>query len=106
MNLLKSEYSLLKKYNVSRETILDLYELENLIINKNKEINLISKKTENDIRIRHIVDSAQAIDFIDINDKKCIARFSQHLRSMPNYCPPRITVLALLRHCLPPRITV
>ena len=71
MNLLKSEYSLLKKYNVSRETILDLYELENLIISKNKEINLISKRTENDIRMRHIVDSAQAIDFIDINDEKC-----------------------------------
>ena len=36
---------------------------------KNKEINIISKKTakNNLIRERHIVDSAQIIDFVDLN---------------------------------------
>tara|TARA_B110000008_G_C16927250_1_gene547253 strand:- start:1137 stop:1697 length:561 start_codon:yes stop_codon:yes gene_type:complete len=40
-----------------------------MITEKNKEINIISKKTaENElIRGRHIVDSAQVIDFIDLN---------------------------------------
>ena len=38
------------------------------IINKNKKINLISSTTENSINTRHILDSAQTIDFIDKND--------------------------------------
>ena len=41
-----------------------------MIISKNKEINIISSKTaKNDlIRNRHIIDSAQAIDFVDLNN--------------------------------------
>jgi 16S rRNA (guanine527-N7)-methyltransferase len=40
-----------------------------MIIEKNREINIISEKTSNNeiIRIRHILDSAQIIDFIDLN---------------------------------------
>ena len=40
-----------------------------MILKKNKEINIISKKmTEKGaIRERHIIDSAQIIDFIDLN---------------------------------------
>tara|TARA_Y100001970_G_scaffold31619_1_gene39357 strand:- start:3908 stop:4462 length:555 start_codon:yes stop_codon:yes gene_type:complete len=40
-----------------------------MIASKNKKINIISKKSlENDhIRQRHIIDSAQAIDFVDLN---------------------------------------
>ena len=36
------------------------------------EINLISKKSEKFIRERHIIDCAQAIDFINKNDEKCV----------------------------------
>ena len=53
-------------FHVKRVLILNLYE----IIEKNKEINIISKETSinNIIRDRHIIDSAQAIDFIDFNN--------------------------------------
>ena len=51
--------------NVSRETLKDLDEYGNSIILKNKDINLISSSTEKSINSRHIVDSAQTIDFID-----------------------------------------
>ena len=40
------------------------------IIQKNREINLISSSTEKSINTRHIVDSAQTIDFINKNDVK------------------------------------
>jgi 16S rRNA (guanine527-N7)-methyltransferase len=63
------KYLLLEKLNVSRETFLDFESFVSMITEKNKEINIISKKTaENElIRGRHIVDSAQVIDFIDLN---------------------------------------
>ena len=40
-----------------------------MILEKNKEINLISQETakNNVFRMRHIVDSAQIIDFVDLN---------------------------------------
>src|SRR5210317_1229377 len=62
-------YSKIISLNVSRETFLDFEEFINLVIKKNSEINLISKKTrENlEIRDRHVIDSAQIIDFIDLN---------------------------------------
>ena len=56
--------------NVSRETLNELEEFSKLIILKNKTLNLISKSTEKSIKIRHIEDSAQTIDFIDKNDIK------------------------------------
>ncbi len=56
--------------NVSRETLNELEEFSKSIISKNKTLNLISKSTENSIKIRHIKDSAQTIDFIDKNDIK------------------------------------
>ena len=65
------EYSKLEPLNVSRETFPELEEFRSLILKKNKEINLISYKTEEISRERHIVDSAQIIDFIDKNDKYC-----------------------------------
>jgi len=63
------KYSLLNRLNVSRETCLDFEKFISMIIDKNKEINIISKKTAKNeiIRERHILDSAQAIDFIDLN---------------------------------------
>ena len=67
-NFLKnSKFSVL---NVSRETLKELEDYSNEIIYKNKTINLISKSTEKSIKQRHIIDSAQIIDFINKNDIK------------------------------------
>ena len=64
-------YSKLEPLNVSRETFPDLEEFRSLILAKNKEINLISSKSEDDSRERHIIDSAQIIDIIDKNMNLC-----------------------------------
>ncbi len=62
-------YSRLNNLNVSRETFLDFENYISLILEKNKKINIISKKTASKKAIieRHIIDSAQIIDFIDLN---------------------------------------
>ena len=62
-------YSKLDRLNVSRETCLDFEKFISMIESKNTVINIISKKSsENgDIRQRHIIDSAQAIEFVDLN---------------------------------------
>ena len=65
------EYSKLESLNVSRETFFDLERFRTLILEKNKELNLISKSSEHNSRERHIIDSAQVIDFIDKKDKIC-----------------------------------
>ena len=57
---------------VSRETISSLKLYEKELINTNKDLNLIGKSTIKDIWIRHFLDSAQVIDFIDKNDKTLI----------------------------------
>ena len=64
-----NSYSKLSSLNVSRETYLDFENYIHLIQKKNKEINLISQKTseKNLIIERHIIDSAQIIDFVDLN---------------------------------------
>ena len=64
-------YLILDKFNVPRETFSELDEFKDLIIEKNKEINLISQKSVSDLRKRHIIDCAQVIDLIDINSKTC-----------------------------------
>ena len=51
--------------NVSRETLKELDEYGMSVISRNKDINLISSSTEKSINTRHIIDSAQTIDFID-----------------------------------------
>ena len=63
-------YSKLDRLNVSRETCLDFEKFISMIESKNRKINIISKKSsENeDIRQRHIIDSAQAIEFVDLNE--------------------------------------
>ena len=53
--------------NVSHETLDDLQSYAQSILEKNKEINLISSSTEKTINTRHIEDSAQIIEFIDKN---------------------------------------
>jgi len=62
-------YSRLNGLNVSRETFLDFENYVSLILEKNKKINIISKKTASKKAIidRHIIDSAQIIDFVNLN---------------------------------------
>ncbi len=62
-------YSKIPSLNVSRETCNDLETLISMIQEKNKKINIISKKNSEKeaIRQRHILDSAQIIDFVDLN---------------------------------------
>ena len=62
---------LIKSLQVSRETIASLNIYEALLLENNRKLNLISKSTENIIKTRHILDSAQVIDFIDKNSKIC-----------------------------------
>ena len=66
---ISDSYNRLNNLNVSRETYLDFELFISMIIEKNKEINIISKENaKNDIiRKRHIIDSAQIIDFVDLN---------------------------------------
>ena len=68
---IKDSYRILSSLNVSRETFLDFEIFISMILEKNKEINLISKETakRNIVRERHIIDSSQIIDFIDLNKK-------------------------------------
>jgi len=62
-------YSKIPNINVSRETCTELESLITMLQNKNSEINLISRKMTKrlSIRQRHIIDSAQIIDFVDLN---------------------------------------
>ena len=68
-NLILNSYSKIPNLNVSRETCIDFECLISMILEKNKEINIISKKMaeKQDIRERHIIDSAQIIDFVNLN---------------------------------------
>ena len=69
MDEILNKYPLLKDHNVSRETLLEFESFIGMLKKKNEEINIISKETAKNavIRDRHIVDSAQIIDFIDLN---------------------------------------
>ena len=62
---------LIKSLQVSRETIASLNIYEALLLENNRKFNLISKSTENILKTRHILDSAQVIDFINKNSKIC-----------------------------------
>ena len=68
-SIILQNYSQIPNFNVSRETCNELESLIKMIQEKNREINIISKKTSEKeaIRHRHIIDSAQIIDFIDLN---------------------------------------
>jgi 16S rRNA (guanine527-N7)-methyltransferase len=71
MEEILKKYSLLESRNVPRETFQDFESFISMLIKENKKINIISKKNaiREIIRDRHIVDSAQVIDFIDLNSK-------------------------------------
>jgi len=62
-----------KKINslVSRETLKELETFRKLIIMRNNDINLISSTTIGSSKDRHIIDSAQIIDFVNKNKHTC-----------------------------------
>jgi len=68
-NAILNSYSKISNLNVSRETCNEFESLISMIQEKNKKINIISKKMSEKeaIRERHIIDSAQIIDFVDLN---------------------------------------
>ena len=73
-NVILNSYSKISNLNVSRETCNEFESLITMIQEKNKKINIISKKNseKGTIRERHIIDSAQIIDFVDLNyDTTC-----------------------------------
>ena len=63
------KYPLLKDQNIPRETFIDFESFISMLQKGNEEINIISKETSKNeiIRERHIVDSTQIIEFIDLN---------------------------------------
>ena len=69
-----NSYSRISHLNVSRETFLDFENYISMIIEKNKKINLISQNTatKKALMSRHIIDSAQIIDFVDLNSNSTI----------------------------------
>ena len=71
MEELLKKYPLLKEYNVPRETFREFEIFITMLQKVNEEINIISRNTGKNeiIRTRHIVDSAQIIEFIDLNSK-------------------------------------
>ena len=68
-SIISKNYSKISKFEVSRETCNELESLISMIQKKNEEINIISRKNSGQrvIRKRHILDSAQIIDFVDLN---------------------------------------
>jgi len=69
MEEILQKYPLLKDQNVPRETLIEFESFIAMLQKKNEEINIISKETaKNDIiRERHVEDSAQVLEFIDLN---------------------------------------
>ncbi|MDA7486919.1 class I SAM-dependent methyltransferase [Candidatus Pelagibacter ubique] len=63
------KYSLLKYQNVPRETLIEFELFISMLQLGNDKINIISKETAKNevIRARHIIDSAQIIEFVDLN---------------------------------------
>jgi 16S rRNA (guanine527-N7)-methyltransferase len=63
------KYLLLKDQNVPRETLIEFELFILMLKQKNEEINIISKETAKNevIRERHVIDSAQIVEFIDLN---------------------------------------
>ena len=68
-NIILNSYSKISNLNVSRETCNEFEDLILMIQKKNKDINIISRNIyeKKAIRDRHIIDSAQIIDIIDLN---------------------------------------
>ncbi len=61
INILKNDL------NFSDDSIKKLTKFTNLVLEENKNYNLIAKSTENQIWTRHVLDSAQLVKFIDFS---------------------------------------
>ena len=68
-NVFLNSYSKISMLNVSRETCVEFESFISMIQEKNREINIISKNNDRKdiIRDRHIIDSAQIIDIVELN---------------------------------------
>ena len=68
-NVFTNYYSKISGLKVSRETCSQFENFIDMIVRKNEEINIISRKKseKNLIRERHIIDSAQITEFVDLN---------------------------------------
>ena len=75
MNELKVIEILKNDLGFSDSSIKKLKKFHNYLLEYNKRYNLISKKTEKSIWIRHILDSAQIIKFIDKSKQQNIVDF-------------------------------
>ena len=58
-----------KDLNFTDQSIVKLKKFTNLVLKENKNYNLIAKSTEEQIWVRHILDSAQLVKFIDFKLK-------------------------------------
>ena len=69
MEEIYNKYPLLRDQNVPRETLVEFEIFVSMLKQRNDEINIMSKETAKNeiIRERHIVDSAQIIEFVDLN---------------------------------------
>ena len=74
MEEILKKYSLLKDQNVPRETLIDFEQFISMLQQGNDKINIISKETAKNevIRERHIIDSAQIIEFVDLNSNNIV----------------------------------
>ena len=64
---------LLEKLKFTHQDIEKLNKFHDELLKYNKQYNLISKSTENDIWSRHILDSAQIVNFIDFKKNHSLA---------------------------------
>ena len=71
MDKVIDKYLKINHLNVSREACLDFEKFIDYVLKKNEILNIIAKSTQKReiIRERHIIDSAQAIEFIDLNSE-------------------------------------
>ena len=68
MNKEEVQSELLKRFKFSLDDLDKLKVFHDELLKFNKKYNLISKSTEDSIWDRHILDSAQIIEFIDFDD--------------------------------------
>ena len=61
---------LINQLNISNSDMKRLEIFKNLLLDYNKKFNLISKNTEKSVWFRHILDSAQLMNFINTNYEK------------------------------------
>ena len=75
MDELKVTHILKNELGFTDSSIQKIKKLHNHLLEYNKRYNLISKNTEKSIWLRHILDSAQLVKFIDFSKVKNLADF-------------------------------